>query len=110
MVLIITLVISSCNVYICHVPRLFSTLPTLAQTLLKAYLCYIFSTLAFCVIYHVFSLGLYTSRYNLVFLALSGVMVGLIWVQLFWSLYFLRLLDLYDVYHKHPMVSNCLPT
>jgi hypothetical protein len=44
-------------------------------------------------------------RYNLVFLLLSGVMVGLIWVQLFWSLYFLRLLDLYDVYHRHPMVK-----
>jgi hypothetical protein len=74
-----------------HVPRL-----------LYGYICYIFATLAICIIYHVFEFGVHGTLYSLLFLVASGIMVGLIWVQLYHAVYFVRLLQLYAVYHAHP--------
>jgi hypothetical protein len=79
------------------------------KELLYFYLVYILGTLAFCVLYHVFQLGTRGQVHDFLLLGLSILMVILIWVQLFYSLYFLRLLTLYDVYHSDPLVrASCL--
>ena len=75
-----------------------------SKELLSLYLVYILCTLAFCVLYHVFQLGTRGAVHDFILLGLSVLMVVLIWVQLFYALFFLRLLTLYDVYHSHPKV------
>jgi uncharacterized membrane protein len=46
--------------------------------------------------------GMHTGRYDFWFLVVSGVMVALVWAQLFWAMYFFDLLALYEAYHDHP--------
>ncbi len=78
------------------------------RSMIYGYMVYIFCTLSFCVIYHVFQLGGHGSTYSLVFLVLSGAMVLLIFFQLYFAMFFLRLLNLYDAYHSHPQVCHNL--
>jgi len=77
-----------------------------SKELISLYLVYIIGTLAFCVLYHVFQLGTRGAVHDFILLGLSILMVFLIWLQLFYALYFLRLLTLYDVYHSHPKVGT----
>ena len=64
--------------------------------LLRFYLVYIFATLMFCVLYHVFQLDEKMSVWGYTMLALAVILAILIWAQLYYAMYFLRILDFYD--------------
>ena len=64
--------------------------------LLRFYLVYIFATLMFCVLYHVFQLDEKMSVWGYTMLALAVLLAILIWAQLYYAMYFLRILDFYD--------------
>ena len=67
------------------------------RRLLRFYLMYIFSTLMFCVLYHIFQLDRKMSGWGYAMLGLAALMVVLIWTQLYYAMYFFRILDFYDV-------------
>ena len=51
----------------------------------------------FCVLYHIFQLDRKMSVWGYAMLGLAAVMVVLIWTQLYYAMYFFRILDFYDV-------------
>jgi hypothetical protein len=79
------------------------------KLLIQFYLAYIISTLAILVLYHIFSLDKTKSNfYSIMLLMLTALMVLLMWAQVFWAMYYLRLITYYEIYHAHPWVRGIL--